>query len=103
MRAQGIALPIINLAVWLERDADIIRQIRIAVGPGGPIPWRARGTEEILHGRRFDDDTLPLALKTLLDEVHFRSSPYRASAEYRRELVAVLLKNALSSAWERAA
>jgi carbon-monoxide dehydrogenase medium subunit len=101
MRAQGIALPIINLAVWLERDADIIRQIRIAVGPGGPIPWRARGTEEILHGRRFDDDALPLALKTLLDEVHFRSSPYRASAEYRRELVEVLFKDTLEAAWDR--
>jgi CO/xanthine dehydrogenase FAD-binding subunit len=28
---------------------------------------------------------------------------YHASTEYRRELVAVLLKNALSTAWERAA
>src|SRR5512147_1241375 len=42
MRPQGVALPIINLALWLERT-DVIRQIRIAVGPGGPTPWS--GTE----------------------------------------------------------
>ncbi|MGB8983276.1 MAG: FAD binding domain-containing protein, partial [Anaerolineales bacterium] len=43
MRPQGVALPIINLAIWLERAGDIIRRIRIAVGPGGPTPWT--GTE----------------------------------------------------------
>src|SRR5688572_14238689 len=40
MRPQGVALPIINVAIWLERAGDKVSQIRIAVGPGGPIPWR---------------------------------------------------------------
>jgi carbon-monoxide dehydrogenase medium subunit len=102
MRAQGIALPILNLALWLERDGDAIRQTRIAVGPGGPTPWRAGATEEFLRGRKFDAETLPLALQTLLDEVHFRTSPQRATAEYRRELVGTLLKDAFETAWERA-
>jgi len=31
MRPQGVALPIINLSVWLERDGDTNQQIRIAV------------------------------------------------------------------------
>src|SRR5512134_3227303 len=39
MRPQGVALPIINLAIWLERTADVLSQVRIAVGPGGPTPW----------------------------------------------------------------
>src|SRR5512147_1823269 len=43
MRPQGVALPIINVAIWLERTNDVISRIRIAVGPGGPTPWR--GTE----------------------------------------------------------
>ncbi|RPI93113.1 MAG: hypothetical protein EHM40_10900, partial [Chloroflexi bacterium] len=43
MRPQGVALPIINLAIWLERADAVISQIRIAVGPGGPTPWS--GTE----------------------------------------------------------
>jgi xanthine dehydrogenase FAD-binding subunit len=103
MRAQGIALPILNLAVWLARDGEFIRAMRIAVGPGGPTPWRARATEDFLREKRFTDETLARALQTLLDEVHFRSSPQRASAEYRRQLVGTLLKNAFEAAWERAA
>jgi CO/xanthine dehydrogenase FAD-binding subunit len=38
MRPQGVALPIINNSVWLERDGDTIKNIRIAVGPGGAVP-----------------------------------------------------------------
>src|SRR5258706_6200436 len=31
MRPQGVALPILNCAVWLERENDVIKDIRIAV------------------------------------------------------------------------
>jgi len=103
MRAQGIALPILNLAAWLERDGDVIANARISVGPAGPTPFRARQTEAFLHGRCFSAETISEAQKTLLSEAVFRTSPARATAEYRRELVLVLLKNALSTAWERAA
>jgi len=102
MRAQGTALPILNLAVWLEREADTIKNIRIAVGPGGPTPWRARATEAALSGLVYSAETVALARKTLLDEVHFRSSPMRASAEYRRQLVVTLLTDTLETAWKRA-
>jgi carbon-monoxide dehydrogenase medium subunit len=103
MRAQGIALPILNLAAWLERDGELITDARIAVGPAGPVPFRARQTEAFLRGRRFSPETICEAQKTLLAEATFRTSPARATAEYRRELVVVLLENALSNAWERAA
>jgi carbon-monoxide dehydrogenase medium subunit len=102
MRAQGIALPILNLAVWLERDGDVIRTARVAVGPAGPVPFRARGTEAFLAGKVFSTETIGCAQETLLAEAKFRTSPSRATAEYRRELVVVLLKNALTTAWERA-
>ncbi|MBI1855687.1 MAG: FAD binding domain-containing protein, partial [Chloroflexi bacterium] len=32
MRPQGVALPILNCAVWLEREDNAIKDIRIAVG-----------------------------------------------------------------------
>jgi carbon-monoxide dehydrogenase medium subunit len=103
MRAQGIALPILNLAAWLERDRELITNTRIAVGPAGPVPFRARQTEAFLRGKCFSPETLCGAQTTLLAEAVFRTSPARATAEYRRELVVTLLKNALSTAWERAA
>lgn len=102
MRAQGIALPILNLAAWVERDGEVIRAARVAVGPAGSTPFRALETGKYLSGKTFNDETIAGAQEVLLSEAKFRTSPARATAEYRRELVVVLLKNAFSSAWERA-
>jgi carbon-monoxide dehydrogenase medium subunit len=102
MRAQGIALPILNLAAWLEREGEVIRAARVAVGPAGPTPFRALETGKFLSGKVFSEEIIAGAQQVLLSEAKFRTSPARATAEYRRELVVVLLKNALSSAWERA-
>jgi carbon-monoxide dehydrogenase medium subunit len=103
MRAQGIALPILNLAVWLERTEGKISDIHVAVGPAGPVPFRAIQTEGYLRGKSLSAQTIAGAQETLLGEAVFRTSPARATAEYRRQLVVVLLKNALATAWDRAA
>src|SRR5687767_7645366 len=102
MRPQGVALPIINVAIWLEREKDAIKDIRIAVGPGAATPWRARDAEQILIGKSMNDETVEAALEILLAHVGFRSSPRRASADYRRHLVESLFKNTIESAWKRA-
>jgi carbon-monoxide dehydrogenase medium subunit len=101
MRPQGVALPIINLALWLEREGLTIKQTRIAAGPGGPTPWRARDAEKILVGKPLNDETFHATLEALLARVRFRSSARRASADYRRHLVGTLLKGTLETAWER--
>lgn len=102
MRPQGVALPIINLAVWLVREQDRIADIRIAVGPGGPKPWRGLASELDLSGKRLSDETITHALGILLQDVKFRTSPHRASAEYRRHLAKTLFKDTLEAAWKRA-
>lgn len=102
MRPQGVALPIINNSVWLERDGDTIRQIRIAVGPGGAVPFRAHQSEAHLAGRTYSEETFKSALDALVEEVKFRTSKMRATAEYRYHLVGTLLKDTLETAWERA-
>jgi len=102
MRPQGVALPIINLAVWLMREQDRITNIHIAVGPGGPKPWRALASESDLSGKRLNDETITHAIGILLRDVKFRTSPHRASAEYRRHLAKTLFKDTLEAAWKRA-
>ena len=92
MRAQGIALPILNLAVWLERKDNLVTDAHVAVGPAGPVPFRAIKTEEFLRGKTLNAQTISAAQETLLGEATFRTSPARATAEYRRQLVVVLLK-----------
>ena len=103
MRPQGVALPIINCAVWLERTDDKVNQIRIAVGPGASTPWRATEAEKFLAGKSMNDETINAALEILLAQIGFRSSARRASADYRRHIVDGLFRDVLQSAWERAA
>jgi len=102
MRPQGVALPIINVAVWLERKEDVIRQICIAVGPGGPTPWRGTEVEKALIGKSLNEENFNAALDALLAQVGFRSSARRASADYRRHIIVGLFKDVLETAWSRA-
>lgn len=103
MRPQGVALPIINIAIWLERVDDVFGQIRIGVGPGGPTPWRATEAEKVLIGKSLNDEAFDTALEALLAQVGFRSSARRASADYRKHIVHSLFKDVLETAWMRAA
>lgn len=102
MKAQGIALPILNLSAWLERKNDVISQVRIATGPSGPTPRRIGKAEEAFRNHPPSEEIMGNAVDALLEEVSFRSSPHRASADYRRHLVEVLMKETVLCAWERA-
>lgn len=101
MRPQGVALPIINMAAWVHREDEAIKDIRLAVGPSGPTPRRGRAVEKALKGKTPDEAAMEAALTALLGEARFRTSPQRASAEYRRHLVGSLLRDAVLTAWER--
>jgi len=101
MRPQGVAIAILNMGIWLRRSGNTIAEVRIALGPAGPKPFRARGTENDLHGKDFTRGTILKAIDTLLEESHFRTSPQRATAQYRRHLAAVLLQDTITVAWER--
>lgn len=102
MRPQGVALPIINCAIWLRRKDKNIADIRIAFGPSGPVPTRALAVEDDLRGKLFDEETIHSAKNVLRNTVRFRTSKLRASAEYRFELAENLLESVLLTAWTRA-
>ena len=102
MRPQGVALPILNCAVWLERENDAIKDIRISVGPGGGTPFRATGAEDTLRGFPLNETTFESALEALLAQAKFRTSARRASADYRRHIVSGLFRDVVESAWGRA-
>ena len=93
MRPQGVAIAILNMAVWMRLDPEnVINQIRIAVGPGGPTPFRAFKLEDMLCGRPVDENTLEIASRELLEEIRLRTSKHRATEAYRRHLIATLLQ-----------
>jgi len=107
MRPQGVALPIINVAVWLHRCGDQIRDIRISVGPAGPVPQRALPVEAVLRGVVMDqvngDKLMAWAAQAWKTGMHFRTSAHRASSEYRHHLIQVLFEQVFTKAWIQAA
>jgi carbon-monoxide dehydrogenase medium subunit len=102
MRPQGVALPILNCAVWVDRQDETITDVRISVGPGGPTPFRGTGAEAALRDKPYNAGFLDHALEVLLAQAKFRTSPRRATAEYRQHIVQSLFKDTFTTAWERA-
>jgi carbon-monoxide dehydrogenase medium subunit len=50
----------------------------------------------------FNQGSTEAAQEALLAHVGFRSSPRRASADYRRHLVGALFRETIEVAWQRA-
>ena len=101
MRPQGVALPVLNMAVWVGRDGERIREARVAVGPAGPVPQRARAVEDFLRGMKYGPELVRSVEEVWRTSTHFRSSPRRATAEYRRHLSGILFEEAIENAWQR--
>ena len=102
MRPQGVALPILNCAVWLKRAGDVVNDIHVTVGPGASTPFRATEAEDALRGKVLNEETFTRALEALLGQAKFRSSARRAGADYRKHIVGGLFKDVLDTAWKRA-
>lgn len=102
MRPQGVAIAILNTAIWVQAEADIIADVRIAIGPSGPTPRRLKGAEGILRGKQFSEAAISAGIEAILEEASFRTSRHRATQEYRHHMAGVLLEDTLSLAWHAA-
>jgi CO/xanthine dehydrogenase FAD-binding subunit len=99
MRPQGVAIAILNMAVWLRSPVgSIVEDVRVAIGPAGPRPLRARQAEAVLRGGELSEQVLGEATEALLREVRLRTSPHRATLEYRRHLSGILLRRTMGAA-----
>jgi len=93
MRPQGVAIAILNMALWLRLDeTGTIDEARLAAGPGGPTPRRSRKAEARLCGQSAKRVDIEGVLVALAEEVQLRTSAHRATAEYRHHLLGVLLR-----------
>ncbi len=102
MRPQGVALPILALAVWMRVSDGVVDEVRIALGPAGPVPLRATTAETYLTGIPLVRDVIPQMADLIFAGARLRSSKHRASVEYREELILPLARRALTLAYERA-
>jgi len=94
-------ISLVNVAagVALDKSGKVIAA-RLALGTVAPVPMRAHAAETLLVGRKIDD----AVLTTVADRIRQAVKPisdHRASAEYRREMVAVMAVRALQEAATR--
>ena len=79
-----------SCAIWMKRDGDLIRDIRIACGGVGPTVLRLRKTEQGLIGQPFTEATFDAVRDTVLGEIT-PIGDVRGSADYRNLLGANIL------------
>lgn len=103
MRPQGLCLPIISMGVRIALDADdVISDARISMGPVGPVPHLAEPAMEVLLGEPATASQYAKAAEVALQHVELRASKYRATREYREQMVRTFLPVILERAAERA-
>jgi xanthine dehydrogenase small subunit len=86
---------VVTVAVHLARDGERVTRARIALGAAGPHPIRALAAEAILQGTTLDAAAVTDAAAAAARDC----GPFTdavASAWYRRRMVAVVVKRALS-------
>lgn len=103
MRPQGLCLPIVSMAARLRLDAEgNIAAATIGMGPVGPVPWIAEPAMNVLVGGPPSAGQFAAAADAVLGEVTLRTSKYRATSEYRRQMIRTWLPVILSRATARA-
>jgi carbon-monoxide dehydrogenase medium subunit len=103
MRPQGLCLPIISMGVRVAVDkANVITEARISMGPVGPVPHLAESAMEVLGGGPATASQYAKAAEVALENVELRASKYRATREYREQMVRTFLPAILERAVERA-
>lgn len=88
---------IVSAAVYAVPDAEkkAWQEVRIALGAVAPTPIRARCAEERLQGQPIGENIADEAARIAADKDARPITDVRGSAEYRRAMVAVLVKRAL--------
>ena len=89
------------VGVMVRMDQNICRETRIFLGAVGPVPMRAVKGEASVLGKELTQEIIESAGAAASDE----SQPItdvRSSADYRKKMVAVLTRRALTEARDRA-
>ena len=100
-RRKGFTLSVVNAAVYAERDGEVLREVRIALGSVAPTPIRAPTVENRIRGRKMSEELIEEAAAASIEAAK-PITDIRGTAEYRRDMVGVLVKRAMREAWRRA-
>jgi CO/xanthine dehydrogenase FAD-binding subunit len=90
-------LAVVGAATVLRAEDGFIRHIKIGLGAVSPTPMRAREAEHMLLDKKADNELIAQTARRAREESK-PISDHRASAEYRKMMVEVLVKRAVHQA-----
>jgi len=100
---KGQALALVNAAAsfWVDWDKNVFVAPRVALGAVAPKVIRAPQAEAFLEGRKITPEAMEEAGRIAVNDAR-PITDFRASADYRKNLVAVLTKRCIEGAYELA-
>jgi CO/xanthine dehydrogenase FAD-binding subunit len=96
---KALEISLVSAASWLslEDDGKTIKEGRVALGAVAPTPMLSEGAAQALSGAPADEKTFEAAAAAAAADAK-PINDHRGSAEYRRDMVAVLTKRCLAEA-----
>ena len=98
---ETLEISIVNVAACLTLENDVIKNARIVLGSVAPTPVRAPSAEKALMGGKPSEALFAEAGEAAASDAK-PIDDFRASAAYRRDMVATLTRRALGLALDRA-
>ena len=104
-RRKAFTLSVVGAAAYVEMDEEICSDARVAFGSVAETPIRVEAVEELIRGK----EPTPELMESVCEACKGHVRPItdiRGTAEYRRDMCAVLLKRAMDRSleiarWER--
>ena len=81
-------------------ETEVVTQVRIAIGAVAPVPKRVPRAEKSLEGKRLTQALVKQAAQISMDEA-ISITDTRATALYRKKMVDVLARRALSNSMDQ--
>ncbi|MBI5569555.1 MAG: xanthine dehydrogenase family protein subunit M [Desulfomonile tiedjei] len=97
----GVDIAAVGVGATATFDGEVCKKAAVVLGAVAPIPLRAMKTEGLLLGQAWTQELIEKAGNEAAEEAK-PISDIRASAQWRKNMVAVLTQRALREAQERA-
>jgi len=96
----AIDMAVVNVATLLTCKKERCKAARIALGSVAPISFRAKKAESVLVGAELSEEIIQKAAALAAEEAK-PIDDVRATATYRKKMVAVLVRRSLENSMRR--
>lgn len=97
----GVDIAPASAGVMVMLDGSTCEDIRLVLGSVAPTPLRARKTEDFMRGQKWTNSLIETAGNMAAEE-SMPITDCRATAEWRKKMIAVLTRRVLTESYDRA-